>query len=421
MRSLDAPAGAPPSLPARALAPVPRPADRGPARLLARLALATAIGSTGLAAGGTAGGIAATRMGGSSAWAGVPTGLVVAGSAVGAIAIARRAAAGRRPAGIASSYVTGAAGAAASAAAIAVGSLPLLLAASLPLGWGNAAVLFSRYEAAGAAPAHERGRALGLIFGATATGAVLSPNLLGPSGAVAEAAGLPAVAGLYLVTIPCFLLAAAMAAALGRAVAAEDRPAGGGAAGAGTWRAALGRRAVRDALGVLAASSAVMVGIMAVAPVWMAEHGHGLGLVGWAVGLHVLGMFGPSPLTGRLADRVGGRAVAAGGAALLVVAAAAGAAMAPVHGAHAAAFLVLLGLGWNAAVVGASALLVAGVPDGLRDRAEGVGEATMGVAAALSGPGAGLLAASGGLAAACGVAAVVAAAAVAAAAPGRGR
>lgn len=391
-------------------------ASAGPStrRRLAVLALATAVGSAGLAAGGTAGGIAVRRMTTTGAWVGVPTGLLVAGSALGALTIARRAGLGGRSSGISTAYVIGALGAAGSVAAIGAGSLVLLLAASVPLGWGNAAVFFTRYEAAGTAEPGGRGRALGLIFGATAVGAVLSPTLLGPGGALAAAIGLPAVAGLYVLAAPCFIAAAAMLAVRRPAGGGPAAPGAGATTGAVAWRTMLRRRSVRRALATLAAASAVMVGIMAIAPVWMEDHGHGLGLVGSAISFHVLGMFGPSPLTGWLADRVGAVTVARAGVLLLLAAAAAGAFVPAADAAPAIGFLLLLGVGWNAGVVGASAMLTAAVPAAHQARAEGAGEVTMGVAAALCGPGAGLVASGGGFAAVCAAAAAVSALAFAA-------
>jgi hypothetical protein len=53
--------------------------------------------------------------------------------------------------------------------------------------------------------------------------------------------------------------------------------------------------------------------------------------------------------------------------------------------------LGLLGVGWNAAVVGASATLAASAPAALCPRVEGVGEFAMGVAAAAGAPAAGLV------------------------------
>jgi hypothetical protein len=59
--------------------------------------------------------------------------------------------------------------------------------------------------------------------------------------------------------------------------------------------------------------------------------------------------------------------------------------------------LLLLGVGWNAGLIGGSALLRdAPVSPLLRTRAEGLGELGMGAAAAAGGSGAGLLLAAGG-------------------------
>ena len=101
---------------------------------------------------------------------------------------------------------------------------------------------------------------------------------------------------------------------------------------------------------------------MAIAPVHLATHGHGLGVVGIVVGVHVAGMFAPSPVSGRLADSLGPEPVAAAGFSLLVAAGVAGAVL-DVNGASPmVAVLLTLGVGWNLAVVGGSTLLAASVP-----------------------------------------------------------
>ena len=60
-----------------------------------------------------------------------------------------------------------------------------------------------------------------------------------------------------------------------------------------------------------------------------------------------------------------------------------------------AAMLALLGLGWNAGVVGGSTMLAASVPAALRPRTEGIGEVAMGLAAGAGAPAAGLIVAFG--------------------------
>jgi MFS family permease len=363
---------------------------------LALLAVATAVGSTGLSAGGTAGTLIAVDLTGSAALAGVPLGLLVVGSAAGAVLISRRSQQAGRVAGLRWGYALGALGAAIVVVGTAVESFGLVLAGSLALGVANAAVFLSRYAAAEVGGGAVRGRALGLVLGSAAVGAVASPNLLGPSGHLASWLGLSRLAGLHLVAVPSFLIAGALLAALPSrsAVGQADRP----RSPTGTWiRDAIKGTRVRLALVVLAATNLVMVATMAVAPAHLEAHGYSLGGIGLVVSVHVLGMFAPSPLTGWLADRAGGGVVAGVGAVLLVGAGFGGAIAGAHDGPAFTAVLVLLVIGWNAGVVGGSTMLVASVPPAVRQNAEGIGEVAMGLAAGAGAPIAGLMVAAGGL------------------------
>ena len=354
------------------------------------LAAATAIGALGLAAGGSAGALLAEDMTGNTALAGLPLGALVAGSAVSALLISWRTGRAGRTAGLVLGYAIGTAGAALVIAAAVVDDLALLLAGSAALGAANAAIFLSRYAAAELGGETGRGRALGVVFFATAVGAVLSPNLLGPSGDLAEAVGLPGLAGLYLVALAAFvgagflleaLPSASLQAGEGRAVTRRELR-------AGLWSARL-------ALVLLAVTNLVMVAVMAIAPIHMMKHGHGLDLVGVIVSIHVLCMFAPSPVTGWLADRAGSAIVAALGGGLMVAAGASGAVMDLSNSLEMTAMLALLGLGWNAGVVAGSTMLAASVPGHLRPQAEGIGEVAMGLAAGAGAPVAGLLVAYG--------------------------
>src|SRR5262245_24997391 len=184
--------------------------NAGSRTTLALLATATAIGALGLAAGGSAGALLAEDMTGSTAWAGVPLAMLVVGSAVSALLIGWETSRGDRRLGLVLGYAAGTAGALLVIAAAAVGDLALLLVGSAALGAGNAAIFLTRYAAVDLGGERGRGRALGVVFFATAIGAVASPNLLGPSGDLAEAVDLPRLAGLYLVAIGAFAVAAAL-------------------------------------------------------------------------------------------------------------------------------------------------------------------------------------------------------------------
>jgi MFS family permease len=363
------------------------PAQR---RTLALLAVATAIGALGLAAGGSAGALLAEDMTGSTALAGLPLGVLVLGSAAGALVISRRTSRAGRGSGLVLGYVVGVAGAAVVILAAVVEDFALLLVGSAALGAANAAIFLTRYAAAELGGETGRGRALGVVFFATAFGAAASPNLLGPSGDAAEALGLPPLSGLFLVAAVTFMTAALILAALPRralpvsTVENVDRP---------ELRAGLSRS--RVALLVLGGSNLVMVGVMAIAPIHLTEHGHGLGFVGVVISIHVLCMFAPSPLTGWLADRAGSGVVAAIGAVLFVVSGVSGVVLDLSEGLAMTAMLAVLGLAWNAGIVGGSTMLAASVPAELRPQTEGIGEVAMGLAAGAGAPVAGLIVAFG--------------------------
>jgi MFS family permease len=371
-------------------------------RTLCLLALATATGSSGLAAGGTAGALLGADLAGTEA-AGLPLGVLVVGSAVAALLVSRWASSVGRGRSLALGYLLGVAGAALVVVAAVAHSFGALLFGSTLLGAGNVAVFLARYAAAEVSTEARRGRALGSVFFAAAVGAVFAPNLLGPSGTVASALGLPPLTGLYLVAILCFAIAALLLTA-----ASHPRVpylGSGAALLRSSERTTVTRRAIaaglkapaaRMGLLILAATNMVMVAVMAIVPVHLVAHGHGLGLVGIVVGIHVAGMFVPSPLSGWVADRFGSMIVAVIGCLLLFASSSMGHLVDTGSTGWMTVMLALLGVGWNFGVVGSSTMLVASVPSRLRPHAEGVGEVAMGLAAGAGAPIAGVVVAGGG-------------------------
>jgi MFS family permease len=137
-----------------------------------------------------------------------------------------------------------------------------------------------------------------------------------------------------------------------------------------------------------------MVAVMTGTPIYMRDHGHGLGATGLVIGLHVAAMFLPSPLTGRLVDRCGSRAVIAAGGVVLLAAGVVGAA-APGHSALALTIaLVLLGFGWNLGLLGGTTLLTGAVPLQGRARLQGRVDVAVAFAGAAGGLSSGMVVAS---------------------------
>jgi len=137
---------------------------------------------------------------------------------------------------------------------------------------------------------------------------------------------------------------------------------------------------------------------MVMTPVHMVEHGLSLSLVGIVISIHILGMYGASPLMGWLADRIGSERVIAIGAALLVTATIIGI-LAPDNVLLVPLALGLLGLGWSAGLIGGSTLLTTSVDEPLRVPLQGATDATMNIAAATSAAFSGLVLGLGGFAA----------------------
>jgi MFS family permease len=367
------------------------------------LALGTAVGSSGLAAGGTAGALLGAELAGTDSAAGIPLGLLVVGSAGAAPLISVATSRLGRARSLALGYLVGAAGAGGVVLAAIAESLVVLLVASVLLGAANASVFLTRYAAADSVHGDVRGRALGAVFFATAVGAVASPLLLGPSGDVAEAVGLPRLSGLYGIAVIAFTAAALILTAFASRIA--TRPSTddvGEVESSPVTRSelAIGLRAAptQTALLILGASNFVMVAVMAVAPVHLTDHGHSLAFVGVVISMHVAGMFAPSPISGWLTDRLGPIPVAGLGMLLLVSAGISGALVNQHSGIAISVTLVVLGVGWNFGIVAGSTLLSAGATPRLRPHTEGIGEVAMGAAAGLGAPAAGLLVGAGGFA-----------------------
>src|SRR5262249_51039062 len=258
-------------------------------------------------------------------------------------------------------YALATVGAGFAIAAVAVTEIAALSFGLLLLGLGNAAALLSRYAAADLYPQPRRGFAISTVVWAGAVGAVGGPLLLRRSTDAAHSLGLAALCGPFVLA----LLASGVAviAAVGVPVQAVSPPGRPPVA----LREMLRAPAARSALAVMATGQVVMVAVMTAAPLDMHLHGHGLGMVGFALSAHTFGMFALSPLTGRLLDRFGSRPVMVSGLVTVTIAAAT-AATAP-QGQAAALFL--LGYGWNLCFVGGSTRLARDLPPAQRAHVEG--------------------------------------------------
>lgn len=342
-------------------------------------------------------GLLASEMLGSDRLAGIPSAAATIGTALAATPLALRSRRRGRRSGIMTGYLIGAAGAALGFAAAQAGSFTVLILAMGLFGVANASNLQNRFTAADLATEEGRASSIALVVWVGTIGAVVgSPTSAWVNRAGVDL-GLAEWATPLLLGIVGFIVAAAVVFLLLRpdplAVAGGlDPQASGGnplANAVRSWRAIWPNSRARLAITAMAFSQMAMVAVMTMTPLHMRDHGHAE-LSTLVIALHVLGMFGLSPLIGRWADRLGRiRTLMVGAATLgLGTFAAVAAGYSPVL---IFAGLFLLGIGWSFALIAGSALLTESLPLGERVGAQGLSDVAMSLLGAVAAFGSGLV------------------------------
>jgi MFS family permease len=287
--------------------------------ILAPFVVAVAVGSTAYIAAFTAAALAAREITGSAQLSGLPSAFGTLGTAVGigllSAIMGRR---GRR-AGLLVGLAIAVLGATGSVTAVVAGSFVLLVAGSVAIGFGNAAIQLARYAASDLVAPERRAAVVGVVVWGSTVGAVLGPNLLQPAGAVAALLGRPALEGGMAVAFVGFVLMFAVTVLFIRVTPVRDveppPPTEGGIvapdaataidARPASRRALLASTRARIAVVAMVSGQIVMVLVMTMTPVHVHDMGHGLATVGFVISAHTLGMFALSPVSGRLVVRFG--------------------------------------------------------------------------------------------------------------------
>jgi len=386
---------------------VPDARQRLQRRTLLIISLAQIVSGIGTGAVVSTGALLAVELSGTDALAGSVTTTMTLGAAIASAVLMRLAMRRGRRVSLALGLLVAALGAIGIIIAAVLASFWLLIAAGVLIGFGTAVNLQARFAATDLSAEHRQARDLSLVVWMSTVGSVAGPNLLGVGELIAPAFGVPGLAGVFLITTVGMLAGMLIIwfgvrpdpylVLTGRAqlpgapevVAAERAPQGPVAhAGFRDGLRALGAH-VDTRIGIigLVVAHAVMVGVMSVTPVHLTGHGASIVIVGVTVSLHVAGMFALSPVMGVLTDRYGGRRVAASGLVVLVVAVIVSGYSGAQHWVTILG-LILLGLGWSAASVASSAMIVAATAVHERVAAQGVSDTLM----SLAGAGGGLLA-----------------------------
>lgn len=284
-------------------------------------------------------------------------------------------------------------------------SLPIFLIGLVVIGFGRGILDQSRFAAAEVNPSSRRARALSFVVWGATVGAVGGPLIAPILDNFGQSLGLPkyigamygtgsvyAVAGLAL-----FLLLALDLRGLAARVAALEPTANDAAHTEKpvarverSLRRMLGEvPAARAALVAMAAGQASMALMMSCISIHMKDHNHTLGEIAAVISMHTLGMFALSPIVGWLTDRLGRRPVIIGGALVLIT----GAALVPVslHTPVIAFAEFLVGLGWSGCYVAGSTLLTDALGRDERARLQGANDSIVAICSAAGSLSSGIL------------------------------
>ncbi|MEY1661109.1 MFS transporter [Isoalcanivorax beigongshangi] len=253
------------------------------------------------------------------------------------------------------------------ALAIRHGQFVTFCIATAVAGFYGACVQSYRFAASDLVPPAERPRAISLIMIGGLAAAIIGPQVViwtrDSWAGVPFAGSFIGQAALALLAIPLLMALRIPRAA---SVIVSDGDPGRPLAALFTDR----RFVVAVIAGIV--SYGLMAFIMTAAPMAMVGLEHSVDHAALGIQWHVLAMFAPSFLTGRLVSRFGAHAITALG--LLLIALSGGAALAGLTVGHFWASLILLGIGWNFGFIGATTLVTAVYTDAERARVQALND-----------------------------------------------
>ena len=361
------------------------------------LATAQVLNGVGVAGTVAAGSLLVASITESETLAGLAQTSSVLGAAALALPLARLTARGGRRLALSAGFIAGVVG---SLFAIIGGSqknITLMLIGTFLVGAASAAGYQARFAAVDLATNETRAKQLSFVVWGSTVGAVTGPNLMEPSGNLAENLGLPRLVGPYVVSAFTLLLAVIVIQMFLRPdpFLTAAKQSGINAQPRGSTRAALkhirGNDKALFAILSIAIGHVAMVSIMVMTPVHMAHVDVTLTIIGLVISVHVLGMYAFSPVVGAMSDRLGRVRVIQIGLILLLISAGVSGFSQPNAVLTLGFGLFLLGLGWSCTLIAGSSLLAESVDQKFRVSAQGASDLVMNLSGAAGGALAGVI------------------------------
>ena len=365
-------------------------------KVVRTLASAQILNGVGVAGTVAAGSLLVSTITDSETLAGLAQTSVVLGAAALALPLARLTARGGRRLALSVGYICGVIGSTFAILGGAHRNLFFMLLGTFLVGAASAAGYQARFAAIDLATNETRAKQLSFVVWGSTIGAVAGPNLMEPSGNIAELFNLPRLVGPYIVSATTLLFATIVIQIFLRPdpyLTAEK--AAHAVQHKGSTKAALAH--IRSNPSALFAISSIAVGhlamvtVMVMTPIHMKHVDVSLRIIGFVISVHVLGMYAFSPLVGVLSDRLGRIRVIQIGLVILLASTAVAGTAAAGNAIKLGIGLFLLGLGWSCTLIAGSALLSESVSLEMRPASQGASDLVMNLAGAGGGALAGVI------------------------------
>ena len=349
------------------------------------LATTQVLSGVGVAGTVAAGSLLVSSISNSETLAGLSQTTSVLGAAAMAIPLSKLTQRGGRRLGLSVGYTVGLIGAAFAIFGGSQKNLVAMLIGTFLVGAASASGYQARFAATDLAQPENRSRQLSYVVWGSTIGAVTGPNLMGPSGSIATALGLPKLVGPYIlamvalsmgtIVIRLFLKPDPYLTAANLRTESEDHHQLLSARK--TLKLIRQKPQALFAIAAIAIGHVAMVSVMVMTPVHMAHVDVTLTVIGFVISVHIIGMYAFSPIVGSLSDRMGRRWVIQLGV-IILLASCMVAGFADAHNSIELGFgLFLLGLGWSCTLIGGSALLSESVETELRPSSQGASDLLM--------------------------------------------